>query len=150
MNTFIIGIDPGQNGGIVLLENGEPPHCHKMPGTDADVRDLIAEMSCGRIVSVWLEKVGPMPKQGVSSVFTFGRGFGFLAGVVAGMQLPMELVTPQRWQKSMNCMTGGDKNVSKAAAQRLWPGIKWTHATADAALIAEYGRRQLVLRGVID
>jgi hypothetical protein len=43
------------------------------------------------------------------------------------------------WQKSLGCLTHGDKNVSKAAAQRLFPGMKITHATADALLIAYYG-----------
>jgi hypothetical protein len=43
----------------------------------------------------------------------------------------------------MQCLTKGDKNVSKAAAQRLWPKLKITHANADALLIAEYGRQFL-------
>jgi hypothetical protein len=38
--------------------------------------------------------------------------------------------------------TKGDKNVSKRRAQELFPQLKVTHATADALLIAEYGRRQ--------
>jgi hypothetical protein len=41
----------------------------------------------------------------------------------------------------MRCLTKGDKNVSKARAQELFPALKITHATADALLIAEYGRR---------
>lgn len=145
----IIGIDPGQSGGIVLLEDGEPPHVHKMPETDGDVRDLLHELAVGLRTDVfaWLEQVGSMPGQGVSSSFKFGRNFGFLAGVLTGLNIPHELVRPQKWQKAMGCLTGGDKNVSKAAAQRLWPRLKWTHAVADAALIAEYGRRQLITRG---
>jgi len=41
----------------------------------------------------------------------------------------------------MGCMTKGDKNVSKRKAQELFPSMKVTHASADALLIAEYGRR---------
>lgn len=37
----------------------------------------------------------------------------------------------------------GDKNVTKAAAQRLFPDQKVVHATADAMLLAEYARRVL-------
>jgi len=40
----------------------------------------------------------------------------------------------------MSCRTKGDKNVSKHAAQKLWPHLKITHRDADARLIAEYGR----------
>ncbi len=34
-------------------------------------------------------------------------------------------------------------NVTKAAAQRRWPDMKWTHALADSALIAEYERQRV-------
>ena len=46
-----------------------------------------------------------------------------------------------RWQKYLGCLTKGDKNVSKAKAQELFPDLKITHAIADSLLIAEYGRR---------
>ena len=38
----------------------------------------------------------------------------------------------------MKCLTKGDKNVTKSAAQRLYPDRKITHADADAILIARY------------
>jgi hypothetical protein len=56
-------------------------------------------------------------------------------------RVPYELVTPQRWQKSMGCRTGGDKRISRDAAQRLHPRIRVTHWNADALLLAEYARR---------
>ena len=37
-------------------------------------------------------------------------------------------------------MTQKRKVVSKARARQLFPSVKVTHATADAALPAEYGR----------
>ena len=55
--------------------------------------------------------------------------------------IPFERVRPQQWQKSLGCLTKGDKNVTKRKAQELFPMMKVTHATADALLIAEYGRR---------
>jgi hypothetical protein len=39
-------------------------------------------------------------------------------------------------------MTKGDKNISKAKAQELFPDKKIIHATADALLIALYGTKQ--------
>jgi hypothetical protein len=57
------------------------------------------------------------------------------------LKIPFEEVSPVKWQKVMGCLSKGDKNVTKAAAQRLFPDIKITHAIADALLIAEYGRR---------
>jgi hypothetical protein len=40
-------------------------------------------------------------------------------------------------------MSAGNKNVTKTRAAQLFPGVKMTHAIADALLIAEYGRRCL-------
>ena len=63
-----------------------------------------------------------------------------MALIAAG--IPFETVTPAKWQGAMGCRTKGDKNVTKRKAQDLFPGVKVTHAIADALLIAEWGRRQ--------
>jgi hypothetical protein len=55
--------------------------------------------------------------------------------------IPYDLVLPVKWQTAMSCRTKGDKNVSKARAQQLFPDVKVTHAIADALLIAEFCRR---------
>jgi hypothetical protein len=43
----------------------------------------------------------------------------------------------------MCCLTKGDKNKSKSAAQAMFPAIavEITHATADALLIGAYCKR---------
>lgn len=140
----VIGIDPGQSGGIVLLSDSWILP-HKMPETERDIVDLLEETKPPRFA--FIEFVHSMPRQGVASSFKFGRGYGFLRGVLSALSIPFEDVTPQKWQKEMRCLTKGDKNVSRAAAQRLWPEIRWTHAISDAALIAEYGRRHLAATG---
>lgn len=140
---MIIGIDPGQSGGIAFVTDLVAV-VYKMPDTE---RDLWEVLNSGLDAQkAFIEKVGPMPKQGVVSMFKFGKHYGMLRGMLIAMGVPFDDVTPQRWQKALGCMTKGDKNVSKAKAQELFPGIKMTHAKADALLIAEYGRR-LELRG---
>jgi crossover junction endodeoxyribonuclease RuvC len=139
----MIGIDPGQSGGVVLLDAAGRV-IDKLPfakATDHDIAEWLTEWDEHEAV---IESVHSMPKQGVASSFKFGRSFGFLIGLLTGLKIPYRMVTPQTWQKAMGCLTHGDKNVSKAAAQRVWPREKWTHALADAALIAEYGRRTKV------
>jgi hypothetical protein len=78
---------------------------------------------------------------GVVSAFSFGRGYGNLEMALTAAGIPFERVRPQVWQKAMGCMTKGDKNISKAKAQELFPDKKATHWSSDALLIAEYGRR---------
>lgn len=143
----MIGIDPGNSGGIVKLcdVSGTVIFSDKFADkTEHDIAELVREYACSDVANdyAWIEQVHAMPKQGVSSTFKFGRHFGFLVGLLTGLRVPYSLVTPAKWQGLLGCRTKGDKNISKAAAQRLWPEHKWTHAIADAALIAEYGRLQ--------
>jgi crossover junction endodeoxyribonuclease RuvC len=145
----IIGIDPGKNGAIAWIENGKP--CvEKMPETLQDLWELFEsiglELRCPIesrtvIIKAYLEQVHSSPQMGVKSSFTFGQGFGHLEMALTAAGIPFERVRPQAWQKALGCMSGGDKNVTKRRAQELFPSLTITHATADALLIAEYGRR---------
>lgn len=124
----------------MLSPEGKIMELFKMPDTDADIFN--------RLSAIWLltekaflEEVASRPDQGVHSVFKFGMGFGGLRMALVACRIPFEIVRPQVWQQRMGCLTRGDKNVSKKKAQQLWPERVFTHATADAALIAEYGRR---------
>lgn len=139
---IILGIDPGASGAIASFQPGEPQPVEtiKLTATERDIADFLGIRVFAHAFA-YLERVHAFPKQGVSGVFTFGQSYGFLRGLLVGLELPFEEVTPQRWQKAMGCMSKGDKNVTKARAQQLFPEIKITHAIADAILIAEYGRR---------
>ncbi len=140
----IIGIDPGKNGGIAWChEIGDwtTTGVEKMPETDTDLLELLCSISGEGECKAFLERVHSMPGQGVASTFEFGRGFGALRMALLALGIPFDMVTPQTWQKSMSCLSKGDKNVTKSRAQELFPSLKVTHATADALLICEYGRR---------
>ena len=142
-----IGIDPGKSGGIAWIEDGEPAQAVKMPETEADLWVLLLRIRniewvrIGVMPHAIIEKVHSMPKQGVKSTFTFGKGYGSLLMALTAAGIPFEEVPPGTWMKAMGCLTKGDKNVSKRKAQQLFPHLKVTHAIADALLIAEYGRR---------
>lgn len=128
---------------IVIDENGVIPEGDytKMPGTEKDIFKFINDRKM-LIHSAYIEKVHSMPKQGVASSFKFGMGYGGLRMAILACDIRMIEVTPNKWQSKMGCRTGGDKNISKAKAQQLFPGIKVTHALADGLLIAEYARRE--------
>lgn len=134
-----LGIDPGQSGGIAVVINAGQALAYKMPDTERDVFELLAQGAPYEFAMI--EAVHSMPKQGVASSFKFGRSYGFLRGILTSLGIPWGEVSPQRWQKHMQCRSGGDKNITKAKAQQLFPGIKITHAVADSLLIAEYCRQ---------
>jgi Holliday junction resolvasome RuvABC endonuclease subunit len=143
----VIGIDPGQSGGIAWIDEKGRACAEKMPETLADIWELIAEISGpyskGDECRAYIEQVHSSPQMGVKSAFTFGQGFGHLEMALTAAGIPFERVRPQAWQKALGCLTKGDKNVSKRKAQELFPSLKITHATADSLLIAEYGRRAI-------
>jgi Holliday junction resolvasome RuvABC endonuclease subunit len=149
MSRITIGIDPGANGAIAWIDERGKSCVEKMPDTLQDLWELIRDITNfprsaidGRKYKAYIEQVSSSPQMGVVSAFSFGRGYGNLEMALTAAGIPFERVRPQVWQKAMGCMTKGDKNISKAKAQELFPDKKVIHATADALLIALYGTKQ--------
>lgn len=146
-----LGVDPGLSGGLAAIsEAGHVLNTIRMPSDPAAIinyllalRAAAADSSVDRVVHIRaaLEFVRSSPQQGVASAFTFGRGYGRLEVALAACRIPTVEVHPLRWQRLLDCRTGGDKNISKARAAELFPGVIITHANADALLLAEYRRR---------
>lgn len=94
-------------------------------------------------VTAYVEEVHAMPKQGVSSCFSFGQTYGTILGVLAALGIPTKLVTPQAWQKALRVPKG--KQGARIVAAREFPFNSKEFARnkddgrADAALIALYG-----------
>jgi len=168
---MICGIDNGLDGGLVFLtEAGEVLVKYVMPtlalkgskreidmaklrdyltlplgvGTDGELVDLS---------HVFLERAQAMPGQGVSSMFSIGHGYGINKGLLAGLQIPFTIVSPQVWQREMfKGLPKEGKDTTRIVCQRIWPKDDWRASErckvahdglCDAALIAEYGRRFL-------
>ena len=146
----IIAIDPGASGGIAWSDADGNTHGVPMPETEGDVMNLIREIGIVDTRAV-VELVGGFikgnPAPG-STMFNFGRGFGFILGALAASYVPVELVRPQKWQKHFSlgsCKESGGKtlwkNKLKAKAQQLFPSQTVTLKTADSLLILEYARQ---------
>jgi len=136
---FITGIDPGWGGGIALISDAaDVAASYSFAGqTETTIIDEV-NICVSSADVCYIEKVHSMPKQGVASSFKFGWIYGLLRALVVGKVRTVE-VTPQAWQKALGCSTHGDKNISKAAAERLFPKELITHGNADALLISYYG-----------
>ena len=153
--SCVLAIDPGVSGGVAVAAFGKTV-CHAMPDTEGDRLELIrdlhrsAEVEGDECVCV-LEQVGGFVGKGQpgSAMFKFGEHFGFIKGVVQTLGIKLVLVRPQTWQKDFglgtaaNCVSKSDwKNKLKAEAQRRFPQLPVTLATADALLILEWHLRQ--------
>jgi hypothetical protein len=137
--VIYIGIDPGKSGGMAAIVGSVAVYT-KMPATERDVLDWFSEWPPLNSFAL-LERAQTMPRQGVVSAFTYGRGYGALLMALTATKIPFDLVAPAVWQRAMGCLSRGDKNVTKRRAQQLFPKLTVTHAIADALLLAEYRRR---------
>ena len=147
-----LGIDPGKGGGIAVVdERARAVEATNMPETLTDLWDfLVSRRDTYIIAYAGLELLHALPaavesKMGIHrgsiSTWKLGEHFGKLQMALTAAGFRWETYSPRKWQGVMDCLTGGNKNVSKERAQQLFPGIKITHKTADALLIAETCRR---------
>ena len=85
-----------------------------------------------------IEKVRAMPKQGVASMFAFGRVVGQIEDVIAALAFPVSYVTLLMWHKALAVPRG--KDGSRLLASELLPGyakrrrLKKHDGRAEAAL----------------
>lgn len=145
---MIVGCDPGKSGALAALtDDGQLIAVADMPV----VGQIISARLLDDIVHNWIdplfgggtaviEDVHAMPKQGVSSVFSFGRSLGVAEGVLAGNGLAMVYVSPAKWKRALGLSS--DKGVSRRRAIEQWPAhadsfkrVK-DDGRAEAALIA--------------
>lgn len=146
------GIDPGVSGGFALIQGQSVLH-RPMPETPLEIKDALIEFFNEADI-VLLEKVSASPQMGVTSAFTFGKGYGALEIGLAFLEVPYTLITPQAWQSGL----GIPKAIAKApqsehkeklrrTAQRIFPKLAiWKQpkslglqrSVCDALLIAHY------------
>lgn len=155
----VVGIDPGSSGAIALIDkNSGRVSVWDMPtkviGTtrkrsvvDDAALALLLYREIPQVVTVAVERVNSMPREGVASAFSFGRAYGVALGVVRGLGMPMVEVEPQAWKK-FHGLIKKDKEASRALAIERYPcaarGLsrKKDHGRAEALLIADYVMRR--------
>jgi crossover junction endodeoxyribonuclease RuvC len=150
-HEYLIGIDPGISGAIVILGASMTPiEWMRMPSLKVGKASRVDCAALARFLQeydnglAYVEHVGAMPGQGVASMFTFGHAAGAVEGVLAALMIPVTLVPPQTWKRRAG-LIGKDKDAARSRAIQLWP--RWDalgkkgegQALADAALIARFG-----------
>lgn len=157
---FVIGIDPGLTGAIAFYDgeqlfvyptptfttsfikvvNGKQKTLNRNEMDLDEARNLALSHDA---LCAYIELVGPMHKQGVTSTFRFGQNFGQWQGLLAGLDIKTEEVRPQDWKKWYALKRG--KDASLALARESFPNnqpdfrLKKQDGLAEAALIAKYG-----------
>jgi len=151
----IVGLDPGSKSAAFAIITFAGAFIHADDAGDLTCPDNVRRfadhldgyLSGSSAAFVVLEQVHAMPKQGVTSSFHFGQGYGALQGIVGAFGLPVTLVRPQLWKKALGLNSEADKSL--ALARELYPAAanhlkrKRDHNRAEALLLAHYGLRVL-------
>jgi len=161
-----IAVDPGSTSGAITVMQTSDDNVvrlldiYMMPKTEADIMNIFLKL----IPSNWwaikdmpstvlsvnikciIESVHAFPGQGVTSMFSFGRNYGFLRGVLVSLRIPFIEVTPQKWMKYFGFKRNKNEDKKKhklrilQKAQNLYPHPSVVLQTADSLMLAEFLR----------
>ena len=146
---LIIGVDPGLDGGIVMLAPGASIQVEGMPTIKVGTRReynaaAIADILDNWVTSDWygdgasydpafhvrlvVESIHAMPLKLGGGIANFQRGLarGIWVGIAETMRLPQIWVAPQKWQREMlrGLPAGTTKQRSVLAARREYPHVE--------------------------
>lgn len=158
-----IGIDPGLDGALALLLPDDTVLCYDTPTIETttgrrkgrtylvgEMRMLLEENVRGdyQVLALVEQPIGVLSGTWHTGLQQ-GLGIGLWQGLLAGLGVPHELVSPVAWKGKMG-LSGKAKGASVALAQRLFPRASSVFVgprggardgRADAALIAAWARR---------
>ena len=147
-----MGLDPGTNGGISVIESHQNklPQivlAKKMPIVSlygkkvVDTKKLYDSINNFKIDISIIEKVHAMPRQGVTSSFQFGRSFGSIEALAYLLSQRVDYVAPVVWKKYLG--VGSSKKDSldmarlKFGDNEIW-NKKTNDGIAEASLLVLY------------
>lgn len=107
----ILGIDPGQKGGLAIFDNGRYYDATPMPleknGKYVDVAVLRNWLAPEKETLIaYIEEQHTRGNQGGN--FTIGRNYGRIEAVLELLAIPHDRVRPTVWQ---NCMLSAEKHL---------------------------------------
>lgn len=152
--TCILAIDPGITGALAFYYPKQRGRIsiYDMPIVNGDVdphqvHQLIKNHQPNQAI---IERVSPMPKEGVSSVWRFASAFTTVCVVVKLMKIPLTLVPASKWKRFM-LLQGGKEGKTQALGRAIeeFPEtahffvLKKHHGRAEAALLAIYADYKL-------
>jgi len=147
---IVLSIDPGLSGAIAVFSDDlliaviDTP-THELTRNNKTKRQISASGLAAifrdhKPEHVIVEKVSAMPGQGVTSMFSFGRSFGLIEGIIGALEIPVTYVMPSVWTKGIG--RGAGKDASRARACELYP--VWEKSFAR---VKDDGRADAVLIG---
>lgn len=156
---MIFGIDPGLMGGIGWID-GDDVGAATMPILNGkiDLQGLHALYVALNPSRVIIELAGVRPGQGGSGGLTIGINWGLIVGQIMERGIPLDIVSPSVWKKSLGLIKRDKNETPKQTKERsvqlavqLFPSVDMrrtpkcktrSDGMAEALLLAEFGRRK--------
>ena len=151
----IIGIDPGIQGALAILDNEKVIDIVDLPVMSDGKKNkkqlngaYLSDYLKKHILNientvVVVEQVNAMPGQGVTSMFNFGQTFGVIKGICAALKIPIYFVRPSKWKKHFDLIRSS-KDASRTKVIEMYPSLsnllskKKDVNKSDAILIARF------------
>jgi hypothetical protein len=122
-------------------------------GPELDLPRLAALLQVGAMPAhAVIQQPSPRANQAAPRIFACGQAYGAVLGVLATLRIAATPVYGAVWQRDMGIAAGADAILARAG--ELFPDqvSKWRRtrdvSRAYAALLAEWGRRQRLGRGL--
>ena len=138
--------DPSLNhGGYAVTSNNVVVSIHNL-GCLSDLNDHITELVENHkgFLQAVIEDVPCYTGKNIPShtSFKLGKSCGQLEGLFRGRQIPVQFLSPKKWQAPLSGLKGLSGNPRKQKlkqhAYRLYPNLKPTLRTCDALLMAHF------------
>lgn len=171
----IVGVDVGIAGAAAALcpADAEGPEyitdAIDLPVMDDGSKSQIDEFALARWLALvgathaFVENVRAMPSRGAkgaarrsmgaAGAFRFGVAAGQIRATLRLVGIAPVFVEPAVWKRHFR-LKGSDKEQSRQLALQLWPGSEYLlrrkkdHQRGEAMLIAKYGARPIIGRGL--
>jgi len=153
---FFIGIDPGRNGGIAVIDHKR--YIHKliaMPEKETDLVQEFKQLAQYQNAIAVVERVnGFIGKSHPGSrMFNFGMNYGAIRILLVAYNIKFYAVSPVTWMNELELTRcgvcsrdkGWKKHLKETAVSLFRDRLRSrvvTYSNSDALLIAEYARRK--------
>lgn len=168
---YVCGIDPGNSGGLAILDRSETPFktvcLLKLPTVslsaenskkeiDAHTLSDILSNYSERIAFCVVEKVsamtyvdesGKLRGQGAAASFAFGKGYGVIIGILATLRVPVVDIPPSTWKMLLGLTSQKQKSMDLAI--KMYPQSsafikkKSDDGIAESLLLAHFGAERI-------
>lgn len=155
---MILGIDPGQTGGVALINsNGLFVKGMRMPMMAYKKRKMVATNKlttfCGGVRSIAryiddivIEVPNSMPRQGLQSTYNFGRHCGAVEGWAHSVSADVNYATPSQWKTKMGLTSNKRDSMAMAKScfgeELLWDVLA-NDGIAESGLLALWFQRYI-------